>query len=107
LRRVALEELQRAVVERLDRRAPLEARLADLADQRPREGLGAHGLVGVRRQQLGLDVEAHLGLAGEREQVAQPGNARAVQRLLVGEALRVFTAGADSPYVILLELFKS
>ena len=96
-------------VERLDRRARLHACVAHRIDHGLRKWLGRRGQVRPVRGELGLDVEAHLGVAarsGEREDVGESRNALTVDRLLIRKARRIFRAGPQSADVVALQLRK-
>src|SRR5579863_4528333 len=102
-----LHQLQRAEVERLDDDAVLKM----LAPQERKHGadevFGVQGFLRVRRVDLGLDVEAHVGVARapyEIEHLGEGWNARAGDHLLLGEAPGVVAPGADLADVVGLDL---
>ena len=83
VRRERAEQAQRAPVEGLDGHAGHHAGLSDHRLERARKGERRHGLLGVRRVDLGLDVEAHRAVAAlldEREHIGEPRDALAVHR---------------------------
>ena len=100
---------ERAPVEGLDRRARRHARLADRrrrarranasGGERLRRARAAEILVSMLKRTRSLPALLH-----EREQVGEPRDARAVDRLLLREALRVVRPRLDPPHVVAREL---
>ena len=107
VRRERAEQAQRAPVEGLHGHAGRHAGLADHRLERARKGERRHGLLGVRRVDLGLDVEAHgAGCRSSRRARTHrraAGCARRPRAACSGKRRGVFAAGPDAADVELAE----